>query len=56
MDTTARIWSVETGQETGCLKGHTAEVVSISVNAQGNLILTGSFDNTACLWDIRTGE
>jgi len=38
------------------LKGHTGEIVSLNFNAEGDKILTGSFDKTAMIWDPRTGE
>lgn len=37
------------------LKGHTGEIVSLHFNAEGDKILTGSFDKTAMVWDTRTG-
>lgn len=36
--------------------GHTGEIVSLHFNAEGDKILTGSFDRTAMVWDTRTGE
>lgn len=37
------------------LSGHTAEIVSLHFNSDGDSILTGSFDNTAKIWDVSTG-
>ncbi|MEM8718759.1 MAG: WD40 repeat domain-containing protein [Cyanobacteria bacterium P01_G01_bin.39] len=36
------------------LKGHTKEVYAIAVNADGNIIASGSFDCTVKLWDYST--
>jgi dynein assembly factor with WDR repeat domains 1 len=38
------------------LKGHDGELVSLHFNTDGDLILTGSFDKTAMIWDARVGE
>lgn len=56
MDSTARIYHVETGQETLLLAGHQAEVISAHFSQDGNLLLTGSFDETAIVWDLRLKE
>jgi dynein assembly factor with WDR repeat domains 1 len=55
MDNTAKLWDVETGKEYVTLRGHGAEVVSLNFSAEGDRIITGSFDSTAKIWDIRTG-
>jgi WD40 repeat protein len=36
-------------------KGHTQEVTAASFSADGTRIVTGSVDNTAKVWDVRTG-
>ncbi|HLA98204.1 MAG TPA: hypothetical protein VJL34_07095, partial [Anaerolineales bacterium] len=38
------------------LAGHSAEITSLAVSADGALLLTASADNTARLWDASTGE
>jgi len=38
------------------LKGHTSAVTSVSFSPDGTRIVTGSDDNTAKVWDARTGE
>lgn len=43
-----------TGQELGTLKGHTAEVIALHYNNDGNQIISGSFDGTVNIWDTRT--
>lgn len=56
MDFTARLFHVETGQQTHVLRDHTAEVISARFSNDGNLLLTGSFDSSALIWDIRSKE
>jgi dynein assembly factor with WDR repeat domains 1 len=47
MDQTAKLWDVETGKLVTTLSGHEGEIVSLHFNAEGDKILTGSFDRTA---------
>uniref|UniRef100_A0A1A9V9D6 WD_REPEATS_REGION domain-containing protein n=1 Tax=Glossina austeni TaxID=7395 RepID=A0A1A9V9D6_GLOAU len=54
MDSTARIFDVETTQELQNLSYHGAEVITTHFSRDGNLLLTGSFDRTAAIWDIRS--
>jgi hypothetical protein len=56
MDTTARLWDVNTGAPVATLADHTGELVSVAFNSTGELLLTGSFDRTARVWDVRTGQ
>jgi dynein assembly factor with WDR repeat domains 1 len=56
MDNCAKLWDVETGKEFVTLRGHEAEVVSLNFTAEGDRIITGSFDACAKIWDIRTGS
>jgi dynein assembly factor with WDR repeat domains 1 len=46
MDQQSKVWDVETGKEIFTLAGHTAEIVSLHFNTDGDKILTGSFDHT----------
>ena len=47
---------VDTGQQIASLEGHSAEIVSLNFNTDGDKILTGSFDNTAKVWEVRRRE
>jgi WD40 repeat protein len=36
--------------------GHTDEITSVAISKDGKYLATGSYDNTAKLWDIQTGN
>lgn len=38
------------------LEGHTAPVLAVSFCPRANLLVTGSYDESAIVWDIRRGE
>lgn len=54
MDGTARVYDVETAQEMQTLTHHGAEVIAARYNRDGQILLTGSFDHTAAIWDVRS--
>lgn len=56
MDSTARVYDIETGLEMHTLMNHDAEVIAAHFDKNENIILTGSFDSNAYLWDLRTKE
>ncbi|NXS48712.1 DAW1 factor, partial [Balaeniceps rex] len=56
MDTTAKLWDIEKGEEIVTLSGHSAEIIALSFNTTGDRIITGSFDHTVAVWDIGTGR
>ncbi|NWU02877.1 DAW1 factor, partial [Urocynchramus pylzowi] len=56
MDTTAKLWDLEKGEEVATLNGHSAEIIALSFNTTGDRIITGSFDHTAAVWDVGTGR
>lgn len=56
MDQTARIFHSETGQEIHLLQEHLAEVIVARFNKNRDLLLTGSFDGNAFIWDLRSKE
>jgi len=47
---TARIWNAETGDELQILEGHEDEIFSCAFNYEGDIIITGSKDNTCKVW------
>lgn len=47
---------VLTGAPESILSDHEGELISVEFNSTGELLLTGSFDHTARIWDIRTGQ
>lgn len=55
-DDTARIWSLETGEQVLSLSGHSDPVTAAMFSPDGKQILTASQDGTARIWDAQTGE
>ena len=39
-----------------CCPATAAEIVSVSFDSQSQLVLTGSFDHTCRVYDVRTGD
>ena len=37
-------------------QGHTAEIVSLNFNNDGDRLITGSFDHTTKVWDVKSGR
>lgn len=56
MDSLAKIWDVETQKLLFDLEGHEGEIISLNFSSDGDWIVTGSFDKTAKVWDIWTGN
>lgn len=55
-DTTAKIWSFETGDCLKTLEGHIGAVLCLAKDALEKILFTGSGDHTIRVWDIRRGE
>ena len=51
-DKTAKIWDVKTGEAINTLTGHGNFVTSVAFNNDGTRIVTGSWDNTAKIWEL----
>jgi COMPASS component SWD3 len=47
------VWDVEKGAIAGMLAGHKGFVFCLAVHPRNNLLLSGSYDGTARLWDMR---
>ena len=50
------LWDLKSGLQLRTLKGHNANVSSMSATLDGNFVLTGSEDKTCILWDLGTGQ
>ena len=50
------MWNAENGAEIACLNAHADSVWCVSFSPDGRRILTGSFDKTARVWDVRRTE
>ena len=48
----AKVWDVFTGQNTATFTGHGYIVSCVVFNPDGNLLATGSWDDTVKLWDM----
>jgi len=44
------------GKLTRVLRGHTSNISGLEFSADGKLLLSGSTDNTARIWDVATGK
>lgn len=55
-DPTVRLWNAQTGKAIFVFTGHTATVHSLVFSPDNKYVLSGSFDQTARLWDIATGR
>ncbi|CAG0893742.1 unnamed protein product [Darwinula stevensoni] len=53
-DTNISTWDVRTGEKAGEHRGHTGDVVGLSLSPDGRTFITGSVDKTARLWDLRS--
>jgi RNA polymerase sigma factor (sigma-70 family) len=47
-----RLHEVATGGQVGAFSGHTGEVSALTFSRDGKLLLSGSTDGTAALWDV----
>jgi WD40 repeat protein len=55
LDTTLKLWDVQTGGIVKTFHGHTGLVCSVSISADCAMIASGSMDMTIRLWEIQTG-
>jgi len=52
----AFIWDVETGELLRTFPGHTGDVTAVAYSNDGSMLVTGSNDRTARLWDVNSGQ
>ncbi|MFO1101423.1 MAG: TIR domain-containing protein [Methylocystis sp.] len=52
----AYLWSAKDGRLMQTFRGHTGPIYDAKFSADGNRLLTASFDATARLWDVETGR
>jgi WD40 repeat protein len=50
VDRSCRLWDLHTGECLQALEGHTDEVFSCAFNYEGDVVITGSKDNTCRIW------
>lgn len=50
------LWDPRDGRRLGGLAGHSDSVLSVRFSRDGSRLLTGSYDNTARLWNLRDGS
>ncbi|MCI0356937.1 MAG: WD40 repeat domain-containing protein [Planctomycetaceae bacterium] len=53
---TVRLWDLASFKEERSLKGHDAEVTSVSFSRDGKNLMSSSFDRTIRLWDVEDGR
>ena len=51
-----KLWDFRTGECLKTLEGHSNSVTSIALSPDNQLLVSGSYDETAKLWNIETGE
>jgi WD40 repeat protein/transcriptional regulator with XRE-family HTH domain len=56
LDTTARLWDLNTGELIRVFSGHTAEITGLAFSPDSQFLVTASVDGTARLWNIASGE
>ena len=54
--TSSSVWDARTHAKVLDIKGHTNSVFAVDVSPDSTKLATGSFDKTACIWNITTGE
>ena len=48
-----RLWDVSTGENIHTFWGHTTDVEFLEFSPDGTILVSGSFDGTAMLWDLK---
>jgi len=55
-DYSVRVWDTGTGSRHATFRGHSARVTSIAFSPENDQIATGSWDGTAKIWDLSSGQ
>jgi WD40 repeat protein len=55
-ETSLKLWEVATGRCLHTFEGHTTDVTSVCLSADGHFALSGSYDKTLKLWEVATGR
>jgi WD40 repeat protein len=55
-DTTAKSWSLKTGECLKTFEGHIGAVLCMAMDKQEKILFTGSGDHTIRVWDIYRGN
>jgi WD40 repeat protein len=53
---TVKLWDAATGADVATLRGHTSSVTAVAYSPDGSRIVLAGPDNTARVWDARTGQ
>lgn len=56
LDTTVRVWDVETGSELHRFNAHTMPVCSVALSPDGHHALSASWNESINLWDVEGGK
>ncbi|CAO3613513.1 unnamed protein product [Cunninghamella blakesleeana] len=55
-DKVCNVWYSHNGERLGTYNGHVGSVWTVNVNSTSTMVVTGSADNTAKLWEVQTGK
>ncbi|KAI5969846.1 SWD3 [Candida margitis] len=58
-DLTIRLWSINSSSSSKCIKifkKHTYHITTMQFNSKGNLLISGSADETITIWDVISGK
>jgi hypothetical protein len=56
VDTTLKVWDLESGRELRTLQGHSESVRGVAVSPDGRRAVSASWDKTLKIWDLETGR
>jgi len=56
VDTTLKLWDLESDHLTRTLEGHDARVIAVTLTPDGQRVVSASADQTLKVWDLHLGE